>query len=72
MTPKWTFEGWVYNDRTGRRAGPVPTGQLRELIARGEVQHTQRVWRQWGGIGELLIPTLAKEALTEEQPSSPF
>jgi hypothetical protein len=72
MAAKWTFDGWVYHDREGRKAGPVPAAQLRELMARGEVRHTDTVWRQWDGISQLLIPTLAKEALHDGQPAGPF
>jgi hypothetical protein len=72
MAARWTFEGWVYHNRTDRRAGLVPTGRLRELMAWGEVRHTDAVWRQWGGLGRLWVPALAREALREEQPAGPF
>jgi GYF domain 2 len=72
MAAKWTFDGWVYHDREGRKAGPVPAAQLRELMARGEVRPADRVWRQWGRVGQLLMPTRAEEALRDDQPAGPF
>ena len=72
MTENWAFEGWVYHDAEGMRAGPVPTGRLRELLARGEVRPADRVWRQWGSVGKLLVPARAEEALRGGRPASPF
>jgi GYF domain 2 len=72
MAEQWTFEGWVYHDTEGMQVGPVPTARLRQLMARGEVQPADRVWRQWGGVGQLLVPTLAQDALRDDQSAGPF
>ncbi len=37
------FEGWYYR-QDGRAFGPVPTGQLKGLLAAGRLQPRQAVW----------------------------
>ena len=38
-------EGWFYK-QNGERLGPVSQRQLRELVASGQVQPRQAVWKQ--------------------------
>ena len=39
------FEGWYYK-RDGQAFGPIPTGQLKELLAAGRLQPRQAVWQR--------------------------
>ncbi len=39
------FEGWYYR-QNGQAFGPIPTGQLKELLATGRLQPRQAVWQQ--------------------------
>jgi hypothetical protein len=38
-------EGWYYKEN-GERFGPVSLLQLRELVASGQIQPRQAVWKQ--------------------------
>ena len=44
---EWRFEGWYYK-RDGQAFGPIPTGQLKELLAAGRLQPRQAVWQRRG------------------------
>jgi hypothetical protein len=39
------FEGWYYK-QDGQAFGPIPTGQLKELLAAGRLQPRQAVWQR--------------------------
>jgi hypothetical protein len=39
------FEGWYYQ-QDGQAFGPIPTGQLKELLAAGRLQPRQAVWQR--------------------------
>ena len=39
------FEGWYYK-QGGQAFGPIPTGQLKELLAAGRLQPRQAVWQR--------------------------
>jgi len=41
------FEGWYYK-RDGQTFGPILTGQLKELLAAGQLQPRQAVWQRSG------------------------
>jgi hypothetical protein len=72
MPAKWIFEGWVYTTKQGKVEGPIPTDQLKQVMATGEVQPADRVWRRWKDGDTLLLPTLAREVFNAVQPTEPF
>jgi hypothetical protein len=39
------FEGWDYK-QDGQAFGPIPPGQLKELLAAGRLQPRQAVWQR--------------------------
>ena len=41
------FEGWYYR-QGGQALGPIPTGQLKDLLAAGRLQPRQAVWQRSG------------------------
>jgi hypothetical protein len=47
------FEGWYYK-LDGQAFGPVPTGQLKQLLAAGRLQPRQAVWQR-GSDGLLFV-----------------
>ena len=59
------LEGWYYK-QDGQAFGPLPTGQLKELLAAGRLQPRQAVWQR-GSDGCLrddgpLVPAVAVRA----------
>ena len=62
------FEGWYYK-LDGQAFGPVPTGQLKQLLAAGRLQPRQAVWQQSGH--DLLFVPAAAAAFDTTAPSCP-
>ena len=42
---EWPSEGWFYK-QDGQAFGPIPTEQLKELLAAGRVRPRQAVWKK--------------------------
>lgn len=55
----WAFAGWYYQ-RNGDRIGPVSTQEIARLVAEGELDPGDDVWKAWR-IGEetTLLPSKA-------------
>jgi hypothetical protein len=63
MSTEQTWVGWFYN-RGGRRLGPVTRSTIAGLVARGQLRHTDPVWKAWSQCDEFqLEPARADEAL---------
>jgi hypothetical protein len=60
------FEGWYYK-QDGQAFGPIPTGQLKELLAAGRLQPRLAVWRR--GSDGLLFVHAATAAFGTTAPS---
>jgi hypothetical protein len=60
------FEGWYYK-QDGQAFGPIPTGQLKELLAAGRLQPRQAVWQR--GTHGLLFVHAATAAFGTTAPS---
>jgi hypothetical protein len=42
---EWSSKGWFYQ-QAGQTRGPVPTDQLKQLLAAGQLQPRQAVWQK--------------------------
>ncbi len=62
------FEGWYYK-QGGQPFGPIPTGQLKELLAAGLLQPRQAVWQR--GSDGLFFVHAATAAFETTAPSCP-
>jgi hypothetical protein len=51
---KWPFQGWYYK-QDGQTCGPIPKGQLKELLAAGRLQARQAVLQRRSD-GLLFVP----------------
>jgi hypothetical protein len=62
------FEGWYYK-QGGQTFGPILTGQLKELLAAGQLQPRQAVWQRSGH--DLRFVPAATAAFGTTAPSCP-
>ena len=68
MKGEWSFVGWCWrhNDTLSE---PVPTEQIRQLVASGHLRPTDRVWESWQhGPENLMFPALASTAFQGASP----
>jgi hypothetical protein len=62
------LEGWYYK-QDGQAFGPLPTGQLKELLAAGRLQPRQTVWKKGShGLRFVHAATAAGETKGEASP----
>jgi hypothetical protein len=69
---RYRFEGWIYEDRNGRRVGPITSDELKHAIARGELQRRDRVWKRWSNGEELMLPDIASTVYDNPAPAEPY
>jgi hypothetical protein len=63
MANSWSLDGW-YLGQGESLAGPVTTGELKQLVAGGRLRLTDTVWLGWKGRHDrLLLPAEVRFAL---------
>jgi hypothetical protein len=63
MTSRWSLEGWYFR-RQETLLGPVTTGELGGLIAEGQLQEMDTIWKGFRRRGDqMLLPTTLRAAL---------
>jgi hypothetical protein len=66
--------GWVgwYYQLGERQVGPVPKSRIAQLVAAGQLQPSQKVWRAWNeGVEFHLDQTEARQAMSGDVGSPP-
>jgi hypothetical protein len=63
MESNWSLEGW-YFCRRETLLGPVTTGELWQLLAGGQLQEADTIWKGWQRAGDRqLLPTSVRAVL---------